>query len=55
MHSEAIGIARTPLVALSYVGVAAVLFACAKFAVPGTATKKSEEVLDMEGETSASF
>jgi AGZA family xanthine/uracil permease-like MFS transporter len=30
MHSEAIGIARSPWVALSYVGVAAILFWCAK-------------------------
>ena len=32
MHSEAIGVARTPLVALSYLGVAAILFACSKYA-----------------------
>jgi AGZA family xanthine/uracil permease-like MFS transporter len=31
MHSEAIGIAKTPLVALSYLGVAGVLMGCAKF------------------------
>jgi AGZA family xanthine/uracil permease-like MFS transporter len=30
MHSEAIGINKTPLVAISYLGVAAVLFACAR-------------------------
>jgi len=30
MHSEAIGIAKTPLVAISYLGVAAVLLWCAK-------------------------
>jgi adenine/guanine/hypoxanthine permease len=32
MHSEAIGIGRTPLVAISYLGVAAILFACSKYA-----------------------
>jgi len=30
MHSESIGIARTPLVALAYLGVTVILFACAK-------------------------
>lgn len=30
MHSEAIGVMKTPLVALSYLGVAAVLYGCAK-------------------------
>jgi AGZA family xanthine/uracil permease-like MFS transporter len=34
MHSEAIGIGRTPAVALSYLAVAAVLFACARYSVP---------------------
>lgn len=38
MHSEAIGIGKTPLVAISYLGVAAVLFLCSKFgSVPVTA------------------
>jgi AGZA family xanthine/uracil permease-like MFS transporter len=32
MHSEAIGIGKTPLVALSYLVVAATLFACSKYA-----------------------
>jgi len=32
MHSEAIGIAKTPLVALSYLGVALLLAACSKYA-----------------------
>jgi AGZA family xanthine/uracil permease-like MFS transporter len=32
MHSEAIGVFKTPLVAISYLGVAAVLYGCAKFA-----------------------
>ena len=33
MHGEAIGIGQSPLVAISYLGVAAILLACAKFAV----------------------
>jgi AGZA family xanthine/uracil permease-like MFS transporter len=33
IHSEAIGIGRTPFVAISYLGVAAMLYGCAKFAV----------------------
>jgi AGZA family xanthine/uracil permease-like MFS transporter len=32
MHGEAIGIAQTPVVATSYLGVAAILMGCAKFA-----------------------
>ena len=32
MHSEAIGIGKTPLVAISYLGVALLLAACAKYA-----------------------
>jgi AGZA family xanthine/uracil permease-like MFS transporter len=32
MHGEAIGIGQTPLVALAYVGVAAIFVGCAKFA-----------------------
>ena len=37
MHGEAIGVGRTPLVALSYLAVAAILLGCAKFAT-GTVT-----------------
>jgi AGZA family xanthine/uracil permease-like MFS transporter len=33
MHGEAIGIGQTPLVAVSYLGVAAIMLGCAKFAV----------------------
>jgi AGZA family xanthine/uracil permease-like MFS transporter len=32
IHGEAIGIGQTPLVAISYVGVAVILFGCAKYA-----------------------
>ena len=34
MHSEAIGVMKTPLVALSYLGVAGVLYGCARYALP---------------------
>ena len=34
IHGEAIGIGSSPEVAVSYLGVAAILFGCAKFAVP---------------------
>ena len=40
IHGEAIGIASSPTVAVSYLGVAAILFACAKFAV--TSAKPAE-------------
>ena len=33
MHGERIGFGKTPLVALGYLGVAALLFGCAKFAI----------------------
>ena len=32
MHGEAIGFGRTPMVAIGYLGVAAILFGCAKYA-----------------------
>jgi hypothetical protein len=37
MHGEEIGVFQTPVVAVSYFGVAAVLLGCAKFAVKTTA------------------
>jgi len=40
MHGEAIGFAQSPVVALAYVGVAAVLFGCARYAT--TAPKAVE-------------
>ncbi len=46
MHSEAIGIAKTPLVAISYLGVAAMLLWCAKSQV---AAPKPVEVPDAHG------
>jgi adenine/guanine/hypoxanthine permease len=33
IHGEAIGLGQTPLVAISYLGVAVILFGCAKYAV----------------------
>lgn len=36
IHGEAIGVGQTPLVASSYLAVAVLLFACAKFAVPAS-------------------
>jgi len=32
IHGEAIGVGQTPLVAISYLGVAIILFGCAKYA-----------------------
>ena len=40
MHSEAIGIGESPVVALSYLSIAGLLAGCAKFAV--TAAKPAE-------------
>jgi AGZA family xanthine/uracil permease-like MFS transporter len=39
MHGEAIGFGQTPVVAASYLAVAAILFGCAKFAVPAPAVE----------------
>jgi hypothetical protein len=47
MHSEAIGLNRTPLVAVSYLGVAAVLFACSRYA---TETAPSSSLEGPQGE-----
>jgi AGZA family xanthine/uracil permease-like MFS transporter len=49
MHSEAIGFGKSPLVAISYLGVAAILFGCAKFSA--TASKPVE----LPAETQGSF
>jgi AGZA family xanthine/uracil permease-like MFS transporter len=45
MHGEKIGFGESPVMALSYAGVAAVLFSCAKFAavVPNPATMEHHE------------
>ena len=39
MHSEAIGVAKTPLVAISYLGVAAVLFWCSRTQTAASASE----------------
>jgi adenine/guanine/hypoxanthine permease len=46
MHGEAIGIGQTPLVAISYVGVAAILVGCAKFATAATAESIPPAVME---------
>jgi AGZA family xanthine/uracil permease-like MFS transporter len=46
MHGEAIGIGQTPLVAISYLGVAAILVGCAKFATASTAESIPPAVLE---------
>jgi len=48
MHGEAIGIAQTPWVAVSYLFVAGILFACAKTA-PATAAKMHAPPEPMHG------
>ncbi len=42
MHSEAIGIGKTPLVAISYLGVAAILYACGRFATVGSVVVEAD-------------
>jgi AGZA family xanthine/uracil permease-like MFS transporter len=46
MHGEAIGIAQTPFVAVSYLAVAAILVACAKFATTSAAESIPPAVLE---------
>jgi AGZA family xanthine/uracil permease-like MFS transporter len=43
MHGEAIGIGQSPVVALSYLSVAAVLVACAKYAAIEAKPPEHEE------------
>ncbi len=50
IHGEAIGIASSPTVAVSYLGIAAILFGCAKFAV---ATPKPAEFAHLKMGTEA--
>jgi len=50
MHSEAIGIARTPSVAMAYLGVAAILYGCAKL---GKATVREPLTDEQHGEPMA--
>jgi AGZA family xanthine/uracil permease-like MFS transporter len=44
MHGEAIGVGQSPLVAASYLGVAAVLIACARAASLGRAPMPASAV-----------
>jgi AGZA family xanthine/uracil permease-like MFS transporter len=46
MHGEAIGFAQSPVVALAYLGVAGVMFGCAKYA---NATPKAVETHAQHG------
>lgn len=41
IHGEAIGFAKSPLVALSYLMVAAILYGCARFAIASPAAAMS--------------
>jgi AGZA family xanthine/uracil permease-like MFS transporter len=52
MHSEAIGVMKTPLVALSYLGVAGVLFLCARFDLAAVPMKRRPQEA-MPGEQAA--
>jgi adenine/guanine/hypoxanthine permease len=44
MHGEKIGFGESPVMALSYLGVATFLFACARMAVPATTPATVPEV-----------
>ena len=44
MHGEKIGFGESPVMALSYLGVATILFACARSAAPYTAPVTMPEV-----------
>ena len=46
MHSEAIGVGQMPLVALSYLAVAAILLACDRFTKPVVETERHEHEPD---------
>jgi AGZA family xanthine/uracil permease-like MFS transporter len=47
MHGERIGIAQTPVVAVSYLAVSAIFLSCAKFTVP--ALRPLEEAPEPDG------
>jgi AGZA family xanthine/uracil permease-like MFS transporter len=48
MHGEKIGFGESPIMALSYLGVATVLFSCARFGVAATAPAPEVEI-DLHG------
>jgi AGZA family xanthine/uracil permease-like MFS transporter len=50
MHGEAIGVGRTPLVAVSYLIVAGLLLWCAKFSVATKAVARGDSVEPLHGE-----
>jgi AGZA family xanthine/uracil permease-like MFS transporter len=50
MHGEAIGVAQSPVVTASYLGVALVLFCCAKFATIEAPAPESHGGHDAEPE-----
>ena len=45
MHGEAIGIGRTPMVALGYLSVAGILFGCARFAMERRTSRQLDRTL----------
>jgi len=49
MHGEEIGVGQSPAVALSYLGVAAVLYGCAKFATVSPPAAEHSEAGHHEG------
>ncbi len=50
MHGEKIGFGESPVMALSYLGVATMLYSCARFGAAATAPAPSEDVeLDVHG------
>jgi adenine/guanine/hypoxanthine permease len=51
IHSEAMGIGRTPAMAISYLGIAAILLACSKYA--GVVPLPAEEVSHSNGGVAA--
>ena len=46
IHGEAIGVGQTPLVAISYLGVAAILFGCAKYSAVAPKQASMHEMHD---------
>ena len=48
MHGEEIGFGQSPIVAVSYLGVATVLFGCARFGAVATAPMPEVEI-DLHG------
>jgi AGZA family xanthine/uracil permease-like MFS transporter len=51
MHGQQIGFAESPMVAASYVVVAVIMIACAKFAMPADKPLEAEDEAEISGET----